>query len=482
MNPPSAISLQPGLLRMPAGLGENDSRAVLPMETLVRRVADRWDAAGISWVVLRHAAGLPEFTRYDLDILVAPEQARKAVAILEACVAAAGWQVAGRMRKYHYQCLLLKTGGDGSRLFFLPVDVFSALQYRGLRYLDAHAVLRQRVKTPKGIWCLPPGVEAAISWLKEVLPHGKLKDNSRETVRAQWVQDAAGFGETIAAAAGAEWAERFAHMLRREEWSLGARDALDLRRHIRRRHPGWRCGFGRALLAHIRHLMRPALGRVICLAGADGSGKTTLAEGLFRDLYKRPFKAARYIHGNIGILPRFRDIRAFVRRLLRLPPLPPRPEAATLQGMMTPLPVWKSMVLATYYACDFSLARWRLRRWRNACGGKRRAAALFSRVMAPAARNGSSNGASGLNSSPESPPRSAMPICLRRMFIWFHNSRTGRGLWCRANSPLPVRWGGRFFLPGRRIAPLEIGWLNRMPAGCCRRAEIPRRLNPSRAN
>jgi hypothetical protein len=228
VNSPSAISLQPGLLRMPAGLGENDPRAVLPMETLVRRVADRWDATGISWVVLRHAAGLPEFTRYDLDILVAPEQARKAVAILEECVVATGWQIAGRICKYHYQCLLLKTGGDGSRLFFLPVDVFSALQYRGLRYLDAHAVLRRRVKTFKGIWCLPPGVEAAISWLKEVLPHGKLKDNSRETVRAQWEQDAAGFGETIAAAAGAEWAERFAHMLRREEWSLGAREAGDL--------------------------------------------------------------------------------------------------------------------------------------------------------------------------------------------------------------------------------------------------------------
>lgn len=361
---PPGIQLQPGLLNMPAGLGENEPHLVLPMKALVRRIADRWEAAKIAWVVLRNAEGLPEFTRYDLDILMAPDQARKAAGILEECVAETGWNIAGRIRKYHYQCLLLMHASQGN-IFYLPVDMFTALQYRGLRYLNTHDILQKRLPSAQGIWCLPPGVEASITLLKELLPHRKLKENSRATVSAQWEQDASGFGQTITAAAGAEWAEKLAQMIRREEWSLARTEALDLRRQIRRRAPPWWGGAVGALWAHIRHLMRPALGRVICLAGPDGSGKTTLAEGLFRNLYKRPFKAARYIHGNIGILPRFRDARAFIRHLLRLPPIPSPPEPVSLKGMMTPLPAWKSVLLATYYACDFSLARWCLRRWRS---------------------------------------------------------------------------------------------------------------------
>ncbi len=359
------LVLEPGWLRMPPGGGEHAPGDRLPIGPLVRRLADRLDEAGLAWAVLRNAEGLPDFTRYDLDLLALPRQRGAFLEILEVAAVETGWRIAGRIRKRHYDGLLLARGAVAADLFFLPVDLFTALEYRGLRYLDAEAVLNERTRTQAGFWTLPPGLEAAITLLKEWLPHGVLKENSRAAVQAQAAADPDRFGVALQSALGAELAGRLAEAVRRGEWSLAAGDWRELRRAVRDRTPRRALAVFDAGWQNLRHLFRPAAGCVVCLAGADGSGKTTLARGLAERLYKRPFKACRYVHGNLGVLPRFRDLRAALRRLAGRPPLAAAQEPAVLKGMMTPLPAWKSAVLATYYAVDLFLGRWLLRRWRS---------------------------------------------------------------------------------------------------------------------
>jgi len=363
VKPVESIAMEPGLLRMPPGLGEHQPGEALPFGPLVRRIAERLDEAGIEWAVLRNAEGLPNFTRYDIDLLISPRRGPAAVRLIESCAADTGWRVIGRIRKRHYLCLML-VYGEGEEAFFLPIDLFTALEYRGLRYLDAAAVLTRRIRTPAGIWALPTGLEAAITLLKEWFPHGVLKENSRGSVQALAASDPDGFRAALAAAAGEDWAARAAEAVRTGRWQLSQADARALRRAIRRRQPDWPLIWAAAALANLRHLFRPSLGAVVALAGADGSGKTTLARELCARLYRRPFKACRYIHGNIGVLPRFRDMRARLRRAAGFKQAPSPPEPAELKGMMKPLPAWKSVVLAAYYALDLGLARWRLRRWR----------------------------------------------------------------------------------------------------------------------
>ena len=65
---------------------------------LIRSLAERLDQAGISWAVLRNAEGLPDFTRYDLDVLVEPSQEVEFVRMLEDCASETGWRIAGRLR------------------------------------------------------------------------------------------------------------------------------------------------------------------------------------------------------------------------------------------------------------------------------------------------------------------------------------------------------------------------------------------------
>ncbi len=361
------MPLGPGLLHMPPGLGENAPGTILPIGPLMRRLAERLDADGILWAVLRQADGLPEHTRYDVDLLVRPRDRDAAIRILTECGAETGWRIAGRIHKAFYECLLLVRGSaDGDGVFF-PIDLFTALEHRGLRYLDVEEALRGRVRLANGFWTLPPGMQAAVTLLKELLPHAKLKENSRAPVQRQAAADPEGFRQALESAAGPDEAARLVETVRQGAWTWSKVEEDRLRAAIRRRSPGWRLGLLRSAWANCRHLLRPAAGRVICLAGADGSGKTTLARGLFAHLYKQPFKACRYLHGNAVVLPRFRDLRAGLRRLVGRPGPTAVAESfdPPLKGMMVPVAAWKSIALAFYYAVDWMLARPLLRRWRG---------------------------------------------------------------------------------------------------------------------
>jgi len=360
----SEIQMTPGLLRIPQGLGENVPGELLPIGPFLRMMADRLDEANVSWAVLRNAEGLPDYTRYDVDLLLKPESLPDVIEMVKACALETGWHLAGTIRKRHYTCLMLMYGSGESGFFFLPLDFFTGLEYRGLQILETEEVLASRVQLPSGIWTVAPGMDAAITLLKEWLPHGVLKENSRDSVHSQVAADPEGFQRALVSVVGDSFAAVLLQRVQKSEWRISPYESRRLRQELRSRTPGVGWAVLHAAGSALVHLFRPSLGLMVCLAGADGSGKTTLAQGLVAQTVKHPFKAIRYSHGNIGVLPRFRDIRAFFRGAPKTPEKTEE-EGALLKGMMTPIPAWKSMVLAAYYALDLNLARFRLRRWRG---------------------------------------------------------------------------------------------------------------------
>lgn len=361
------IEMIPGLLRMPPGLGEHAPDALLPLAPFVRALADRLDKARIEWAILRNAEGLPWHTRYDLDVLVQPGHQDRFLRIVETCAAETGWRVVGRIRKRHYVGLMLAKGSVEKGFVFLPLDVFTALEHRGLRYIATRDALSKRLRNPNGFWTLPAGLQAAIAVLKELLPHRHLKEPALRSVQALAGSDPDGFRRALEAAVGPALGGHLTGMVQSGAGALPSEEYRALRRELRRRNPFWMLAYADAAWMNLLHLIRPSLGFVVCLAGADGSGKTTLAQALATETFKRPFKACRYIHGNIGVLPRFRDMRAGLRRLagLKTPPAADPAPAKVLPGMMEPLPPWKSILLATYYAIDLLLARPLVRLWRG---------------------------------------------------------------------------------------------------------------------
>ncbi len=356
----STVELLPGLLTMPPGLGEHRQEDCVALAGLLRVLFARWDALGLKWLVLRNAAALPDYTRYDVDVLVQPEHVRQMLSIAADVAREKGWRVTGRIAKRFYTCLMLQRRSENGAVQFLPLDIFAALEYRGYAYLDVMAALAARIRTDKGVWTVPPAWDAAITLLKEWLPHGRLKENSRDSVLAAAQVDAKTFEQLLASAVGTACGPQLAEAAMQGAWERLPAIARP------RGNMLWRCvSWLQAAWANVRHLVRPSLGVVVCLAGADGSGKSTLAQGLAEMLYKRPFKGIYYVHGNVGVLPRFRDMRAWFTRTILQRELARAPEADHLKGMMDPIPAWKSMILATYYALDLWLARPLLRRLRG---------------------------------------------------------------------------------------------------------------------
>ena len=200
------LEMNSGLLRMPSGLGENSPDKSLLIEPFVCCLVSGLDQAGVQWTVLRNAEELPRFTRYDLDILTLPSDYKEFVQTVVKCAKQTGWRVAGTIKKRCYTCVMLTKGSLQEGFSFLPVDIFTALEFRGLHYFQAQAVLDRRCRTASGIWSVPPEVDAVITLLKEWLPHGDLKKNSRAGV----VQNAQGapedFSELMALATGSDWA------------------------------------------------------------------------------------------------------------------------------------------------------------------------------------------------------------------------------------------------------------------------------------
>ena len=358
------LELKPGLIAMPPGWGESTPNHPAPINAFVQGWMNALDETGIPWAILRGADGLPSYTRYDIDLLIHPHDRERVVQLIMHAGTQEGWLLRGSIRKAYYTCLMF-VRNDGSQTYFLPIDLFTALEHRGLHYFDVSKALAQRVRNEQSVWMLPPQLNAAITLLKEWLPHGQVKANSHQAVRDNLEKDRDGLLSRLAEAVGHDLATQLVKQIDRNEWKLTARMHRALRTALRRRSPSWMAGYGLSIWHNLRHLARPSLSAVVALAGADGSGKSTLAEGIMLARYRRPFKACRYVHGNIGVLPRFRDIRARIGRMLgRKPQVIAEPDSR-LKGMMTPLPAWRSMALSAYYAFDLLLARFRLRRWRG---------------------------------------------------------------------------------------------------------------------
>lgn len=358
------LELKPGLVTMPPGWGEYTPDNPAPIGPFVRGWMTALEENNVSWAILRGAEGLPSFTRYDIDLLIHPNDRERVTQLIVQTGLQEGWILCGSIRKAYYTCLMFMCN-DGSKAHFLPIDLFSALEHRGLHYFDVSKALAQRVSNGHSVWLLPPRINVAITLLKEWLPHGVVKSNSHQAVRDNLEKDRDGVMSVLADAAGHELALQLVEKIERNEWTLTSDMHRGLRSALRRRSPSWIRGYGRSIQYNLGHLARPSLSVVVALAGADGCGKSTLAEGLMLARYRRPFKACRYVHGNIGVLPRFRDMRSAIWRLLGRKPktkLEPEPQ---LKGMMTPIAPWKSMLLSAYYAVDLCLARFRLRRWRG---------------------------------------------------------------------------------------------------------------------
>jgi thymidylate kinase len=166
-------------------------------------------------------------------------------------------------------------------------DLFTALRWRGLDFLDCRALLERKVD--RGLFAVPhPAHEAASSLLENLVYNGKIKEKYRSSIAAGF---RAGPAEALALLArtwGAARAKSLVAAAAAEQWTeIEARSGA-LRRALVLRQAAWHpCQTATSLLTDAARFARRALrppGLTVALCGADGSGKSTAAQAVIERL------------------------------------------------------------------------------------------------------------------------------------------------------------------------------------------------------
>lgn len=331
----------------------------------VRRFFARLDEAGVRWAVLRGAAGLPDATRYDIDLLIDRGQSDEAERMLREAAEGEGWHVRRIIDKWEYRCCLVFGPGDEPR--FVPVDFFSRCLHRFLPIADENYALAHRKKNATGVWVVPEGFGAALSLLKELTRHDTFKENSREEASRGASQDPESFLAAVDKVLGPQTAGRLQKQCAEGLWPDVEAMVPELRRAVNK---GWWRRWpdaARFLAMNARHNRRPPMSCLLVLLGPDGSGKSTIGDLVAERLYQSPFKICRRFEYNFRILPELKRFKHALAALVGRRPAPTKvpPPGTRGSGMNKDHGALRGMFYVTYYSLDLLAGRLLTRKLRG---------------------------------------------------------------------------------------------------------------------
>ena len=108
-----------------------------------------------------------------------------------------------------------------------------------------------------------------------------------------------------------------------------------------------------------KHHLNPPMSGFVVLLGPDGSGKSTIADLVAKEFYKKPFKICQRYEYNFRIMPELKQLkyhfaRLLGRKIVKQKPIAPGTEGS---GMNRDHGALKGMGYVSYYALDFILGR-----------------------------------------------------------------------------------------------------------------------------
>jgi thymidylate kinase len=262
----------------------------------VTAVFRAWQQAQINFLILRNYEDLPHSTTNDIDVLVQPEQLRRAERALLQAAALTGFRLHNRVQ-FATLALYLSSPQSNAQAHF---DLFTSLKWRGFDFLACQEFLKRKVA--RDLFSIPhPADETATKLLASLIYTGKVKEKYRVAIAAGCRTEAAAITALLARTYGEEHAKFLVDAAAQEKWdAIEAATALLRRALVLRqltRHP-WHTAT--SLLADARRfvgrLLRPP-GVTVVLCGADGSGKSTAARAVIDGLEGTfPLQKVRHFH------------------------------------------------------------------------------------------------------------------------------------------------------------------------------------------
>lgn len=250
---------------------------------LVTEVFRQWRESQIRFAVLRNYENLPQETGNDIDVLVAAEQLGQAERLLVHAANSMGYQLHNRA-EFSPISLFFHHPDSQQQIQF---DLFSQLVWRGFELIAGAEVLKRA--RARGDFFIPdPADETVINLLTRLIYHGCVKEKYRPAISTQLMTGADAVRQQLGDTFGATLTQEVVTAAGAGDWDRVGRRALALRWQLSKHglvlHPLRTVG---ALLRDARRLIgrfiRPP-GITVVMVGADGCGKSTVAEKLVEAL------------------------------------------------------------------------------------------------------------------------------------------------------------------------------------------------------
>lgn len=249
------------------------------------------EAGGIASVVLRNHEGLPDRIGNDLDLLVAPENARDAERRIVGAVGPLGWKLVNRVE--HVPASLYFLHDMSGRV--IQVDLFHRVRWSGFEVFPVERLLGARTFVGPH-WVTARTAEQAVVLVSGLLYGGEIKQRYRSGLEETARERPDELRSEVALSTGRVLARDLVDILARGDW----RNVESMRGRTRRsvilralRSPGRAVASIASEVARLGRRMARPPGLMIVLLGTDGSGKTTVARALFREL-REVFPTARH--------------------------------------------------------------------------------------------------------------------------------------------------------------------------------------------
>lgn len=267
-------------------------------ERFLRAFAAEVERERLRWCVLRGHDSFPSpGPGRDLDLLVHPDDADRVASLARSLARAHGVSTWEHRRAGFLEQLQFHAHEGPGRHAFFGLDLHRWEACFGVPWMDAEHALA-RTELVRGLRRPAPEIAASANALGALLSGGTTPERHAAELRAALARDRAAVERELARPFGARLAHAIADAAERGpvERALSVRT---LRRAL------WTRSFARrplaslaGALAHVHHarvapLFRPR-GRFFALLGTDGSGKSTVLDGVLAEL--RATFGARRVH------------------------------------------------------------------------------------------------------------------------------------------------------------------------------------------
>lgn len=307
----------------------------------------------VVYCLLRNYEQLPEAVGNDVDIWVKDSDVARLSAIIKSTALNMGWELLEYAQRS-------SSVGDGdyflvnlnSETVIIHLDVWTNIYWKGISFID-EGVFPENIKWfENGFYIASPGLQASMMLLKSLIYFGRIDEKYKEKIARYSTLDAAAFQAALLKPFGYIIANSVLQNAQSSEWVKIERQVLKLRivlllRAILLQRGHQLCLWGRYLVNRVTKYLFPRRGVFLVFIGPDGSGKTTLAELLFKSTVKKLFQTITYSHGRLPCLPELKSFLFWKSQ-----------DARRFSGpkVMEPFNALKAVVYPIYYGFNHFLS------------------------------------------------------------------------------------------------------------------------------